>query len=114
MPITVAAVTAEHPRVRSGRTGRSASSLRTARIPRHASAVLEALHFSDPDPTRLRSLDDADWTKALAFCDAAQLTLLVGQLCREFLPEWVRVRIAGNYASNTLRFERLTEAALEI
>ena len=28
MPITVAAVTAEHPRVRSGRTGRRASSLR--------------------------------------------------------------------------------------
>ncbi|MGE5645914.1 MAG: MFS transporter [Acidobacteriota bacterium] len=88
--------------------------LKEARIPRHALAVLEALRFDGPWRGRLRSLDDAEFRKVLAFCDPAQLTLTLDYVCGDALPAWVRARIRGNVRDYSRRFERLRSALFEI
>jgi MFS family permease len=62
----------------------------------------------------LRALGTSEWEKLLALCDAAQLTLLLRQLCRPHLPDWVLARVDRDYLKNALRFERLRTAAFEI
>jgi predicted MFS family arabinose efflux permease len=87
---------------------------RDARLPRHGIALLEALQFSRTDCAGLERLGRGDWEKLLALCDDTQLTLLIGHLCRPFLPDWVRVRIEKNYLDNSYRFDRLKEGIFEI
>jgi hypothetical protein len=72
------------------------------------------MRFSEIDSRDLEHLTDAEWKDLLTFCDASQATLLVGYLCRPFLPEWVRDRIDRNLSDNACRFERLKTAVLEI
>lgn len=83
-------------------------------IPRYGLALLDALRFRDTDPERLRTLSDSEWQRVLKFCDQAQLTLLLGHLCREHLPHWVRSRIDANHAGYACRFARLQSRVLEI
>jgi MFS family permease len=87
---------------------------RTSRIPRYAGAVLQALQFFDADTQELHALDEGEWKRLLEFCDAAQLTLLLGSLCGASLPGWVQVRIERNYKDNAARFRRLKSAVVEI
>lgn len=94
--------------------GRVLTFRRKARIPRYAAAVLQALQFSDADAQGLHALDEGEWKKLLEFCDAAQLTLLLGNLCRPSLPGWVQARIERNYNDNAARFRRMKSAVLEI
>ncbi len=83
-------------------------------IPRYGIALLRAIRFSGADRKALKYLSDSEWASLLRICDSSQLTLLLGHLCRPFLPEWVRDRIDRNYADNTNRFERLKAATFEI
>ncbi|MBV8552223.1 MAG: nucleotidyltransferase family protein [Acidobacteriaceae bacterium] len=84
------------------------------RIPRHGIALLQALQFSDPDSQELPHLTTPEWDALLELCDETQLTLLVGDLCRAALPDWVRTRIDQNYLDNARRFARLRKELLEL
>lgn len=90
------------------------SGLEVASIPRYAKALLQALNFENRDGNGLRQLSDCEWRQLLEFCDEAQLTLVLGELGRPFLPIWVKARIQRNAAGNALRFERIKAATLEI
>ncbi len=90
------------------------SAIATARIPRYALAVMEALSFGKARNGRLQALTDEEWKQVLAFCDRAQLTLTLNHVCRDALPNWVRNRIDGNIRTYSERFHRLQSALLEI
>ena len=80
---------------------------RKLRIPSEVKALLSALQLSNPDTTLLANFSDAEWTRLLAFCDLAQLTLPLAQLRIKEMPLWVGERLAKNLADNALRFERV-------
>jgi hypothetical protein len=85
-----------------------------ASIPGYAKALLQVLAFENRDGSGLRQLSDCEWRQLLAFCDESQLTILLGELGRPFLPIWVKARIQRNAAGNALRFERIKAMTLEI
>jgi len=76
--------------------------------------VLDALHFSSPEPAGLAKLSDEEWKKALTFSDRAQLTLPLGLTSRAYLPEWVGRRIDQNLANNAERWCRAKIAFQEL
>jgi hypothetical protein len=78
-----------------------------SQVPSYARAVMAALQFAAPWRAGLLELSEADWKKALAFCDRAHLTLLLGLTCREQLPEWVRARIDRNLAGSAQRWGQI-------
>ncbi|HXI41808.1 MAG TPA: MFS transporter [Bryobacteraceae bacterium] len=84
------------------------------RLPRGVAAVLAALRFSAPSPELLQRLSDAEWKNALAFTDRSGLTLILGTVCRDYLPAWVRERIERDLANNTERIGRLRAALVEV
>jgi len=77
------------------------------RIPSEVTAVLAALHLSDPDTSPLKALDDREWTSLLEFCITAHLTLPLAQLAMDGFPDWVVDRLKANLADNALRFENI-------
>ncbi|HZQ52974.1 MAG TPA: nucleotidyltransferase family protein [Bryobacteraceae bacterium] len=84
------------------------------KVPAWALALFEALRFTNPDSARLRSLSASEWHQLLKFCDAAQLTLLLGYICQEHLPAWVRGRISRDRANYSRRFATLQARVCEI
>ena len=84
------------------------------KLPAYALALFEALRFTNPDPDRLYSLSASEWHQLLRFCDAAQLTLLVGHICQEHLPAWVRSRISRDHANYSRRFATLQTRVREV
>ena len=76
--------------------------------------MLAALRFRSPELGPLRELSEKDWKKALDFGDRTQLTLALGLRYRDQLPDWVRVRIDGNLASNAQRWENTKQAYREV
>jgi hypothetical protein len=70
---------------------------------------MAALRLQDPQLEPLRRLSDADWRKALEFCDRSRLTLALRNRAREAMPEWVRARTDRNAAQNQDRLERLCQ-----
>jgi hypothetical protein len=84
------------------------------KLPTYALALLDALRFANPNPHRLGSLSDSEWRQLLKFCDAAQLTLLLGHIHKEHLPGWVRTRIARDRANYSRRFATLQTRVREI
>lgn len=84
------------------------------RLPRGVGAVLGALRFSAPAPELLQQISNAEWKIALAFTDRSGLTLILGALCRDYLPTWVQERIEHDLANNTERVGRLRAALVEI
>ena len=84
------------------------------RVPRNVTALLEALRFRNPRFEALQSLDDHEWTELLSFCDLMRLTLVLGKVAQDSLPDWVRLRIERNLADNHERFERTKSAYIEI
>ncbi len=55
----------------------------------------------------LTQLSEADWRKALTFCERTQLILPLGLTNREHLPDWVRARIDSDLAKNAQRWSRM-------
>jgi len=86
----------------------------TIPVPRYATALIQALQFSNAGGGELERLNQEEWRKLLEVCDSSQLTLLVGHLCRPNLPEQVRARIDRNYVDNAHRFDRLKAAVVEM
>ncbi len=109
-----ASTVAAKPRNQSHFAALGAKEFQKTRIPKHGIALLGALRFSSPECELLEQLDTSEWNRLLALCDAGQLTLLLGHLCRPFLPDWVRARIDRNCSDNAHRFGRLQAAAFEI
>ncbi len=85
-----------------------------ARLPRFASAVLDALRFDSVPSESLRELTPAEWRKATAFCDRSQLTLFLGRAAGDALPEDVRESIRRKREANVQRFARIRESYFEI
>ena len=86
----------------------------STRIPKYGIAVLDALRFSAPDTKLLESLSETEWNSVLRFCDASQLTLILGRCCSASLPGWVWARIDLNYRNYVERFARLNASLFEI
>jgi hypothetical protein len=84
------------------------------RIPAYVSVLLSALRFQSAQPEALRALDDSEWKQLLRYCDEMHLTLHLGQVCRDQLPEWVRLRIDQNLSNNTRRLDLLRTAYAEL
>ncbi|HJT86722.1 MAG TPA: nucleotidyltransferase family protein, partial [Bryobacteraceae bacterium] len=74
-----------------------------------AAAVMAALHLGDPRPEALATLGDADWEKALQFCDRSRLTLPLGERAKDHMPGWVRERTGADFAKHGERLTRLME-----
>jgi len=83
------------------------SGRKAPRIPFEVRASLSALQLSKPDAAALRKLSDEEWTRLLAFCDLAHLTLSIAQLPMKGFPDWTVERLRTNLADNSLRFERV-------
>ncbi len=71
--------------------------------------VIRSLHFEQDCRAELRSVNPDQWPALLKQTDHSQLTLPLGIRCREYLPDFVRNRIAQNLISNTAR-HRLLDA----
>lgn len=78
-----------------------------SKIPRHVAAALEALKFHGARPEVLGTLSDSEWRELLSLCDPMHLTLFLGEIRGNYLPDWVRARIGRNISDNAKRFERI-------
>lgn len=85
-----------------------------ANLPVAIRTALGALRLREARPEALRSLNDAQWLQLLAFTDRMHLTLPFGDLCHDYLPEWVQTRIHRNLSDNTRRFDHIRAMYLEI
>jgi MFS family permease len=85
--------------------------LENAHVPRYAAAAISALGFTDnlrsAGRAILRTLSDSEWKRLLAFADHMAITLLLGETCRDDLPDWVRRHMDGAILRNTERLARL-------
>jgi Uncharacterised nucleotidyltransferase len=86
----------------------------TTAIPAYAGAVIEALRFRSPNLEGLARLTEAEWDRALPFCDQSMLTLPLGLRCGDALPAFVRNRIASDLQKNAERWRRTQVAYREI
>jgi hypothetical protein len=68
---------------------------------------MAALYLRDPQTEALCRLSDADWHKALQFCDRSRLTLALRNRAGKAMPEWVQKRTDRNAGQNRERLERL-------
>ena len=84
------------------------------KTPTYVSAVLSALKLRHPEPRALQALDDTGWTELLKFTDRMHLTLILGKVCQDSLPAWVRSRVERNQADNCQRFEAIKAMYSEI
>ena len=82
--------------------------------PRHVEALIRALQFRDPQPELLRELSRTEWNRLLAYSDIARLTLILGHLWSNELPDWVHQRIARNLEDNTERVQLARESYREV
>jgi hypothetical protein len=77
-------------------------------------AALGALGFRHSYTEQLKKLSDSQWRDALAFCDRAGLTLLLGSRRREDLPEFVQRRTEANLEANGRRVAKLKQVYFQI
>lgn len=82
--------------------------------PPHIRAVLEALQFSGGSISTLQNLPESDWIRALGWCDARQLTLLLHSLFAGQLPIRLHEQMADRRSKYVVRFERLRRELFEI
>ena len=71
--------------------------------------VIRSLHFKQDRRAELRFVHPDQWPALLKQTDHSQLTLPLGIRCPDYLPDFVRSRIAQNLTSNAAR-HRLLEA----
>lgn len=67
----------------------------------------------DGGTTDLEALRDQDWKDVLAFCDRAQLTLVLARTVNS-APEWLRAEFDRRMRSNAERHDRLRDSFCEI
>ncbi|MDE3110602.1 MAG: nucleotidyltransferase family protein, partial [Acidobacteriota bacterium] len=77
--------------------------------PQYVSALLSTLHFREPRPEGVRTLDRAEWEQLLIFSDRGHLTLIFSRRCWQYLPTKVQERIARNLVDHAVRLENLRE-----
>ena len=87
---------------------------RNPNLPAGPAAVLAALRLDEPRLEPLKALPESEWKRTLAFCDRAQLTLLLGALDPAALPVEVRERIGRNSAAARQRAARVDSEFAEI
>jgi hypothetical protein len=80
------------------------------RVPYDFAALLEALQVQGANVDRLVGLNDAEWEKALEFCDLAHLTLPLSEIESTEFPAWVQQRLAKNARDNRDRFNHVYAA----
>ena len=85
-----------------------------AHVPPEVSALLSALHLSEPRMEPLTRLCHQEWASLLEFCDIAHLTLPLAQLPMGSFPCWVAERLRTNLADNAQRFDRLKAIYTEV
>src|SRR5579871_5220900 len=85
-----------------------------AHVPPEVSALLSALHLSEPRTEPLTRLCSQEWASLLEFCDIAHLTMPLAQLPMNGFPHWVVERLRTNLADNAQRFDRLKEIHTEV
>jgi hypothetical protein len=71
--------------------------------------VIRSLHFQQDRRAELRSVHPDQWPALLKKTDHSQLTLPLGIRCLDYVPDFVRSRLAQNLISNAAR-HRLLEA----
>jgi predicted MFS family arabinose efflux permease len=76
-------------------------------IPSHVRASFGALKFRGARVEELRTLSDAQWKDLLSRWDFVRFTVPMRQVCKDFLPDWVRTQIDHDIAKNAGRFERI-------
>lgn len=76
-------------------------------LPSHTSTVLAALRFRNARPDLLREVRQSEWNEVLQMCDRMRLTLPLGQVCYDQLPESARQRIDINIRDNSRRIGRI-------
>lgn len=81
--------------------------------PPHVQALISALQFQQARPELLRRLSDSEWQQLLSYSDLSRLTLILGQSCRNELPQWVQARVDRNLADNNQRVIAIQRAYLE-
>jgi hypothetical protein len=86
----------------------------TRRTPAHVSAIVRALHLSNPQPRHLAALSPAEWQDALRWSDNAHLTLEIARRFPGQFPAAIAERLASNMANNAVRMENLEQAFSEI
>jgi hypothetical protein len=77
------------------------------RIPVHAQAVFDALHFQSPHFEALSSLTDSEWSQLIGFCHRGQLAIPFALRCRDRLPAWVGDRFNKDLVNNAERWRRM-------
>jgi MFS family permease len=80
--------------------------MKMGRLPHHGEALLAALQFRNPSTEGLQKLQESQWRDLLWLSDLMHLTLPLGQVYGDGLPQWVRKRIDHSLADNSQRFTR--------
>jgi hypothetical protein len=78
-------------------------------MPRHAGAVLGALHLDYPDLATLAQLSEPEWRDALDYADRERITLALRDAARDAMPEWARARVDRDAAKNRTRQQGIDE-----
>lgn len=77
------------------------------RIPIHARAVFDALHFGGPRFDKLNSLTVAQWRELIAFCHRTQLAIPFALRCHDRLPSCVAHQFNQDLLNNAERWQRM-------
>jgi MFS family permease len=84
------------------------------KLPRHAAAVLGALHLDSPDFEALERLTEREWRDALDYADRERVTLLLRDTARAHMPEWVRERVDRDAAKNQIRLTGIRQTYRDV
>jgi hypothetical protein len=79
-------------------------------MPRHAAAVLSALHLTESHPQILARLTEREWRSALDYADRERLTLALRDARGAAMPGWVRERLERNAQANQVRMGGIAAA----
>lgn len=75
----------------------------------NAQAVLRALRFRERSCDDLSRVGPQEWERLLPWCDTCQITLLLGEVCGEALPQRIRGIVAEKYADYEMRLKLLKQ-----
>ena len=64
---------------------------------------MHALSFDSPAENPFEGFHDDDWQQLLTYCDYMKVTLVIANLQRDHLPDWVRDRTDRDLANNLER-----------
>ena len=85
-----------------------------ANLPRHAAAVLAALHLNDPRLDACAALSGQEWNAALDYADRERCTLALRAAARSRMPEAVRARVDADAQKNQVRLKEIERTYREL